>query len=146
MRRPASWRLSRDRTALYPDGPGELAASFFVPARRRYTVWLGSTVRGKLEMWIDGRELGELERQFGTGNEYQEVGTIELDRGAHRMTASYSVPALAPGTINTEGLLYPLGGLVLSSAPDAPAVQYFAPARAGRLCGQAWDWLEAVRR
>ena len=66
---------------------------------------------------------------------------VELGAGAHELTLSYGGEDLRPGS---DGPPMPLGPLVLSTATADRPVEYLPSAKAGALCGQRLDWIEAL--
>lgn len=140
LRVPDSWRGGGE--LIYPRGSGTAEGSFESP-RGDLSFWLGGSWRGRVEISVDGRQVGAKDGQLDRANQFIEVGSSSLDQGRHQLRLTYDGGGLAPGT---GGPAFGLGPLVISRSTAADAkVRYVAPSRAGSLCGQALDWVEALR-
>lgn len=127
-------------TYLEPEGAGEFALEVFVPSSGLHEVWLGGSVRPSAELLIDEGKAGEVRQQLNTPGNYIDFGAVRLQRGRHVFAVRLGDPDLHPGSAGADG---PLGPLVISRSDDGHGLVTVAPARARRLCGKRWDWIEA---
>jgi hypothetical protein len=141
---PVSWEIPTSPGPLFLTNSGDLRTVFSTARRGRYRLWLGGSVRGTADAQIDGREVGTIDGQLDNAGEYTSLGEMRLARGRHRLLLQYDSKPLSPGTATPPELPYPAGPIVVSAATDDPGVVYVAPARARRLCGKSWDWVEAL--
>jgi hypothetical protein len=137
---PAGWQTSNDPNIVVPTGPGTLEADINLTRTSTYTLWLGGSFRGHLELAVDGAVVGSARHQLTTFGEYTPLGRVRLPAGAHRLTLRYGGADLHPGS----GGAFPLGPLVLSHGDANRPVTYVQPANARVLCGKSLDWVEAV--
>jgi hypothetical protein len=85
--------------------------------------------------WSVGGELNNL-------GGYVSLGSAQLDRGVHEVDVRIDGPGLSPGSAGTQGAV---GPLTLSSTDAADTTLEHVPAaRARRLCGRPWDWIEVA--
>jgi hypothetical protein len=135
-RRPSAWSASASGH-VYPASAGGLELPVTVPRSGRYGIWIGGSVRGRLELRVDGRRVGTIERQLNRAGQYLPLGDAELGAGAHVAELRLSEPALAPGV---DGQSSGLGPLVLEP-PQTDAVLALPGAAARSLCGRRLDWI-----
>lgn len=143
--RPADWAAAgRGPNRVLPRHGGELRARVRVADPGRYGIWLGGSVRSRLELLVDGVVRGSARHRLGNSGEYMRLGAVRLRRGEHRLALKLAAPDLHPGS---GGQPLPLGPLVLSRAEARDsAVRTVPPRHAGRLCGRSWDWIEILER
>jgi hypothetical protein len=141
--RPREWgRAGEGPNAVLPRGSGSIEAAVTIPADDRYNVWVRGSVRGRLDLTIDGREVGSVRHRINNTGQYMRVGRSRLSPGRHRVTLRLSPPDLHPGS---GGQPFGLGPLVLSRAEAARSrIVQVPPGAAERLCGRRWDWVEAL--
>jgi hypothetical protein len=124
--------------------PGDLAAismAMRAPQAGDYEVWLGGSVRPRVEVSVDGEPVGEVRHELNNFGQYIRFGIVQLDPGTHRVEVEFGDADLHPGR---GGSTLPVGPLVLSSAEAADARLISVPAADAReLCGREWDWIEA---
>jgi hypothetical protein len=140
---PPRWgRVGETRNRVIPRGSGAIHARVSVPADARYSVWVGGSVRPRLELAIDGTAIDSVRHQLSSSGQYVWLGDARLDGGPHRITLRLGDPDLHPGS---GGQPLALGPLALSRAeqPQARIVRV-EPRHARRLCGRRWDWIEAL--
>jgi hypothetical protein len=118
-----------------------LQADVRVPTAGRYGVWLGGSLRRRVEMSVDSTSVGAVRDQLNNEGQFTPIGDVALSAGPHRVTLRYDDSRLRPGT---GGRSFPLGPLILSRATAARAVTYVQPANARSLCGKDLDWVEAL--
>ncbi|MEK6277048.1 MAG: hypothetical protein AABM29_03435 [Actinomycetota bacterium] len=138
---PPSWE-GENLGALFLRDSGQLSAEFSVPYPGTYRLWLGGSVRGAIEGFVDGEEVGSVEEQLANTGEYTDLGEIALTPGEHQLELSYDDKPLSPGSDTPAELPYPTGPFAVGIASDDPGVTYFTPDQARRLCARRWDWVE----
>jgi hypothetical protein len=138
---PATWRTSGDPNIVVPTGRGTLEADVDLAGTGRYALWLGGSVRGHLELTVDGRLAGSSRDQLNTFGEYTPLGEVRLPAGVHRLTLRYGGADLHPGS---GGGAFPIGPIVLSRGDADRPVTYVRPGNARMLCGKSLDWVEAL--
>jgi hypothetical protein len=140
---PAAWAdADFGPSTLVPRGEGPIEAEVSVSVPGHYRVWLGGSVRSRVELFVDGAAVGEARHRLNNPGQYFALGETELMPGSHGVSLELSGPDLHPGS---GGQPLPLGPLVLSRAEAADArLTSVDASRARRLCGRRWDWVEAV--
>jgi hypothetical protein len=141
--RPDGWGRAGDgRNRVLPRGGGAIEARVVAPVAGRYEVWVGGSVRSRLELSVDGRRVSAVRHQLNNSGQYMWLGRTRLTRGAHDVGLRLAEPDVHPGS---GGQPLALGPLALSraEAPDARVV-HVQRRHAQRLCGRRWDWIEAV--
>jgi hypothetical protein len=142
-RHPVAWNAPRYGFALLPRTSGRLTARITVPAAGSYAIYLGGSVRPRASISVDGDEVSSVRQDLNNLGEYVPFGASHLSAGTHRVTLSLYSADLHPGS---GGAPEPIGPLALSDQDAAQArIRYFPASQANRLCGRAWDWIEAVR-
>ena len=141
--RPADWTSAgRGRNRVLPRGGGEIRATVRVERPGRHEVWVGGSVRSRLELVVDGATVAAVRHQINSSGQYIRLGDVRLDRGTHELALRLAEPDLHPGS---GGQPIALGPLAVSRArADEARVEHVPAADASRLCGRRWDWLEAV--
>ena len=119
------------------EGPFELARAGL------YAGWLGGSVRGTVELYVDGRKLGEARGRIENEGAFIELGSARLDAGPHKAELRFGGADLHPGS---GGFPRPPTGPLLFSpvGTESGRLRSVSLAEASRLCGQEWDWIEAV--
>jgi hypothetical protein len=140
---PPAWEDPRyGVSTLLPRGAGSIEARLRVPIAGTYDAWLGGSVRGEVELVVDGRPVGDARHRLNNAGQFIELGGIELAPGVHDVTIRYGGPDLHPGS---GGQPLPLGPLVFSRREAADSeLTYVDASAAHRLCGRRWDWIEAL--
>ena len=137
---PPGWDEA-PRTVL-PAGDGEVEGTTEVPRTASWSAWLGGSVRGRVELVVDGRLVGSARHVLNNFGFFVPLGETELERGDHSFELRFSGTDLHPGS---GGRPTPVGPLILSSSEPADARIVRLPARRAReLCGQRLDWVEAI--
>jgi hypothetical protein len=116
---------------------------FEVPRAGRYTAWLEGSVRGSVELYVDGRKIGEARQRIENEGGFIELGTARLAPGRHKAELRFGGADLHPGS---GGFPRPrTGPLLLSPAGSESGALVSVPlAESNRLCGREWDWIEAA--
>jgi hypothetical protein len=155
------WEPGPDPALRYPNGSGALTAIVDVPRAGRYGVWLGGSFRGKMTASVDGRRTGSARGELNySKGQYDELGSIALTPGRHRVKLQYDGPSLRPGSagdailpLTSEGpngvskrsnKPFGVGPLVLSTGTADQKVSYMPAAQARRLCKRSLDWVEGT--
>lgn len=114
-----------------------------LPRSGEYTAWLKGSVRGGVELLVDGEAVGRARHELNNEGGFVELGTASLARGEHRVELRFGGAGLRPGSAgfprpSTGPLLFvPAGG-------EAGEIVSVPVDEAERLCGKRWDWIEAV--
>ena len=115
--------------------------SIQLPSAGTWRVWLGGSTRGRVDLLVDGREVGSARHRINYGY-YIDLGEVEMSPGTHLVELRFHDTDLHPGS---EGPTMPAGPLVFSSAGSAETAVRNLPAdRAEELCGRSLDWVEAI--
>jgi hypothetical protein len=117
--------------------------SIEVPRAGTYEAWLGGTVRGSVEMLVDGRRIGAARHQLNGDGGGIWLGEAPLDPGRHEVDLHFGGADLHPGS---GGFPRPeVGPLVFVPADEEVGeIVSVAAEQARRLCGERWDWIEAT--
>ena len=127
---------------LEPRGAGEFEVTAEIPEAGRYEVWLGGSLRPSYDLEVDGEEVDTGRQQLNTAGNYIPLGSVELEPGSHTFKVSIGSADLHPGSAGSDG---PVGPLVIQRTSSSPPRLTSVPASAARsLCGQPWDWIEAM--
>lgn len=131
--------LAARHTPVYDATEGELE----VPSAGRYTAWLRGSVRGKDELYVDGEKVGEVRHEINNDGGYIYLGETQLSAGDHEAELRFGGADLHPGS---GGFPRPeVGPLFFTPAGDEAGETVSVPLdEAEILCGQSWDWIEAV--
>ncbi|MGH2993785.1 MAG: hypothetical protein ACRDL1_09645, partial [Solirubrobacterales bacterium] len=113
-----------------------------VPAADRYEIWVGGSVRARLDLLVDGRLVGSVRHRLNNSGQYILLGRARLARGSHDLTLRLAEPDLHPGSGGQPLAIGPLA-LTRGEAPEREVVRV-APRRARSLCGRSWDWIAAL--
>ncbi|HSJ17038.1 MAG TPA: hypothetical protein VK920_02985, partial [Solirubrobacterales bacterium] len=142
---PPDWSSSgHGRNRVLPRGGGEVRARVRVDRPGAHTVWVGGSVRSRLELVVDGSPVVPVRHRINNSGQYILLGEVEFDRGVHELGLRLAEPDLHPGS---GGQPLALGPLTVSRAEAAGArVERVPTAAASRLCGRRWDWIEALPR
>ena len=141
---PPVWEKPDQPGSLFLTESGDLSAEFAIDRPGRYQVWFGGSVRGEIEAQLDGRDLGSLDGQLANTGEYAQLGEAPLSAGRHELLLRYDSKEWSPGTNTPEELPYPSGPFGVSSVRKQSEIVYAKPSQARKLCGRAWDWVEAL--
>ncbi|MGN6256051.1 MAG: hypothetical protein ACTHO8_13875 [Solirubrobacterales bacterium] len=116
---------------------------FEVPRGGDYTAWLGGSVRGSIELFVDDRKVGEVRHQLQEEGSFIELGEIHLNAGSHEAELRFGGADLHPGS---GGFPRPRVGPLLFAPSGEESGQLISvpAAEASQLCGKRWDWIEAI--
>ena len=140
---PASWAPGDDGT-FTPLGGGAASGTVSIPEAGTWRVWIRGSIRGRMELRIDGVRAGSVRHLLNNAGLFAELGQAELEAGEHSLELVYSGSDLRhPGS---GGPPSPLGPLVMSlSDASAATVERMSAAAATELCGRRLDWIERLR-
>jgi hypothetical protein len=140
---PIAWTPTEPGSPdLVPRGPGRLELQVTAPRSDRYGLYLQGSVRNRLTLSVDGREVGSVVQQLNPAKQFLSFGSAPLDKGPHEVVLDYEGQTLGPGS---GGPPEPIGPLVLSpTRNEDPPVQRLASSDARSLCGKHLDWIEAL--
>jgi len=128
--------------SLVPRGPGSMELEVIVPRTARYGFYLQGSVRNRLTVFVDGREVGSIVQQLNPAKQFLYFGSAPLDRGPHRVVIDYEGQTLGPGS---GGPPEAVGPLVLDPVRNEdPPVRRLPSSGARSLCGKNLDWIEAL--
>lgn len=138
---PESWSGGTE-SFLVPRETGTASASVDLPQASHWTIWLGGSVRGRMEARVDGEEVGSARAFLNYRGMYVPLGSADLPAGQHTVEIAYSGTDLHPGSGGDEP---PIGPLILEAGrPGGQPVSLLPADQGARLCGQAADWVQAV--
>jgi hypothetical protein len=114
-----------------------------VPRAGRYTAWLEGSVRGNVELFVDGEKIGEARQRIENEGGFIELGTTRLGAGRHQAELRFGGADLHPGSggfprPETGPLLFAPAGGETGELVSVPLEE------SNRLCGKPWDWIEAA--
>ncbi len=136
---PPSWSDPASEQ-LFPTTTGSAELLIQLPSAGHWRAWLGGVVTGKVELRIDGREVGSVQHTFNYGT-YANLGEAELGPGSHLIELRYSGEDLHPGSAgDPEGM----GPLVFTREEARSEVLRVPAEDAPELCGRRLDWVEAI--
>ena len=138
---PADWRIPGDPNYLYPGSDGIARGAITTPTGGRHLAWVGGTLHGTMTLAVDARIVGAAEYHLNNFGQYIPLGAIDVGPGEHVAALGYEYNPIAPG--GGEGG-DAVGPLVLARDDIDAAVRYVPAARAEDLCGERWDWIEAI--
>ena len=139
---PPAWDSSQYQFALLPRTPGALTTEVRAPSSGDYAAYLGGSVRPQVDLSVDGEEVGSVRHDLNNFGEYVPFGDVGLSAGTHTISLTFHGSDLHPGSGGTAA---PIGPLAFANQDAANTrIAYFPASRADQLCGQRWDWIEAV--
>jgi hypothetical protein len=139
---PAAWDSSQFEFALLPRTAGTMTTQVRVPRSADYAVYLGGSVRPEVDLSVDGKEVSSVRQDLNNFGEYVPLGVAHLSAGTHTISITVHGADLHPAS---GGVAEPIGPLALTDQDAADTrISYFPTSRADQLCGQPWDWIEAV--
>ena len=142
--RPTSWRAdTREPLVLRVGGGGRVDGTVSVRLGGAYDAWIaGSFGTAPVEVSIDDRRVGAVDRALNGRGQWERVGSIRLTAGDHAIHIVRWHRTLAPGDGSSL-----IGPVVLTTAGSAaPSVRWTEPRTWRRLCGRMLDWIEVARR
>jgi hypothetical protein len=141
MRHPAAWSNGAAQS-VSPRTAGTASTTVDVPTGGTWEIWLGGSVKGRMRVSVDGRPAGSVRHFLNNLGLYVQLGSADLQPGAHTLELHYGGTDLHPGS---GGRVPPIGPLILSSGDASTApVSLIPAARARELCGKRLDWVESI--
>jgi len=138
---PSGWStVGDDPEVVVPSDQGAVASFVTVPVSGRYTVWLGGTFGGAVDVLVDGRRVAGGHNRPDWPGLWAPLGSTELGAGRHAVILRYTAGSWTPGAHGGQPLIGPLA-LARDAAPTP--LQY---GNAATLCGRRLDWVEALAR
>ena len=67
---------------MLPTGAGVAESTFDVTTRGRYLLWIGGSVRDRLDAYVDGKKVGTIRNQLNNWAQWTQLGSGELAPGA----------------------------------------------------------------
>ena len=128
--------------ALYPLKPTSVTAHFVAPRKGSYDVWVGGSFRSRIDVSVDGNEVGEARNVLQWPGNFIQVARVPLSPGPHSFDLDYSGRDLHPGSGGTPP--WGLGPFAVTQGTQNQKVKYVTPANARSLCGKTLDWVEAL--
>jgi len=141
MQHPSSWSNGASQT-ISPRSAGTATATVDVPSAGPWTIWLGGSIRGRMDVLVDGKPAGSVRHFLNNDGLYVELGRSVMDAGRHTIELRYHGTDLHPGS---GGTVPPVGPLILSASdPAEQPVNVLPASRAAELCGKRLDWVESI--
>jgi hypothetical protein len=131
--------LAARHAPVFDAGEGELE----VPRPGRYTAWLGGSIRGGVELFVEGEKIGSARHELQQEGGFVELGQVDLEAGRYAAELRFGGADLHPGS---GGFPRPeTGPLLFAPADDESGELVSVPvSEARRLCGKRWDWIQAI--
>lgn len=129
--------------ARHAPGSNATDGNLEVPRSGEYTAWLMGSVRGSIELRVDGEKIGEARHELNHEGGFIELGAVRLSAGRHKAKLRFNGADLHPGS---GGFPRPGTGPLLFAPTDGEEGELISLPieEVDRLCGQRWDWIEAV--
>lgn len=131
--------LAARHAPVYDATSGDLR----LPADGTYEAWLMGSVRGAVDLYVDEQRVGGARHSLQNHGGFVSLGEVELSRGDHGVRLDFRGADLHPGS---GGFPRPETGPLLFTPVDRSAGELVSVPieEADRLCGETWDWIEAV--
>jgi len=118
-----------------------------IPRAGTYEAWLEGSVPDKVELLVDGGEFGEARHVLNNEGGFISLDEGDLEAGAHEVELRYDGADLHPGSggePETFRLLFAPAAEDDDLAAIAGEVVSVPVDDAQLLCGEPWDWIDAV--
>ena len=141
---PPAWVVDgTDPAMLQPAGPGAVSGRVRAPAAGSYDLWAeGSFGRG-IDVFVDGRRVGEARDALNGRWSAEHVARLELEAGRHEVEIRRGGGNLKPGNGGRPRLIGPLA--LTPADPTGLELETVEPADWRSLCGRPLDWIAVVR-
>jgi hypothetical protein len=106
-----------------------------------YEIWLEGSTRSRAEMSVDGKRVAIASQMLNNEGLYVELGRADLSAGPHAVSIELAGSGLAPGTGAQQDAK---ATLALRPVSGEGSVEEFASTEFRQICGESWDWVEAV--
>jgi hypothetical protein len=142
---PAGW--GHQREGLVMSRPGELSATFELPAPGPWEVWVQGQIMPTVQLTLDGHPIGSIGGQLAGDSLVPDTVPpipVRLLAGAHRLTVTRPGSSLAPGDRGSAVL----DAVFLTPAGDAgrPSLRSASASHWRELCGHPYQWVELLPR
>lgn len=135
---PRAWAADG---SVRPVTDGRARFTVSVPTSGRWRAWVGGSVLGRLDVRVDGRDVGHVRHELALGGQWMRFAALDLESGSHRIEVRHRA-RLRAGT----GRLVPILGPFALSPETTDPVEVRAVGRWRELCdGRTYDWVEALR-
>jgi hypothetical protein len=138
---PSGWQPGINAGSVLPSGSGVLRVPFTVAPGGRLSFWLGGSFRGRMRLSVDGRTAGSARDVLEETAQLTPFGSALLGPGFHLAELDYAGPGLRPGS---RGAPFLVGPLAIGVPATAARLVRVLPDAASSLCGQRFDWIEAI--
>ncbi|HEY8082421.1 MAG TPA: hypothetical protein VIE64_02540 [Solirubrobacterales bacterium] len=118
------------------------SGELYVPLDDDYAAWLQGSFGGQVELFVDERLIGTARHQLNNEGGFTQLGEARLAAGSHRVELRFKGADLHPGS-GVPPEVSPL--LFVPTEEDVDELVSVDIAHAERLCGERWDWIEAVQ-
>jgi hypothetical protein len=139
---PLNWSPGNSSGSVVPKGNGGIESQVTVSQPGNYSIWVGGSYRGKVNLVIDGKDAYASSAQINHSNSYIQLGTIFLTTGTHRIQFTYTTSLFSPGS---GGPSFEVGPVVFSHSSANLPVKIIAPSQLKSLCGKSIDWIEEIK-
>jgi hypothetical protein len=138
-------RWGHEREGLVMSTPGQLSASFTLPAPGEWQVWVQGQIMPTVRLSVDGRTVESIAGQLDGNSLVPDTVppvTVRLGAGEHRVSVTRPGFTLEPG----DGGAAVLDGIFLTPAGADPqgTLRVAAPSGWRTLCGRGYQWVELV--
>ena len=106
---PQQWRTPEPVVHPVVDGDGSFTVS--LPVDGRWRAWVRGSVRGSLELRVDGRSLGVRRHELSHGPQWLRFAAADLAAGAHEVVLRFRRGAFwraGRGAADAQGVLGPI--------------------------------------
>jgi hypothetical protein len=114
-----------------------------IPRSGGYEGWLEGSVRGSVELLVDGHRMAEARQQLENDGGFVQLGRARLSAGSHDVELRFGGADLHPGS---GGFPRPETGPLLFAPAGAGAgkLVWVPTERSRSICGKRWDWIESL--
>ncbi|MEA2169325.1 MAG: hypothetical protein QOF76_2625 [Solirubrobacteraceae bacterium] len=141
-RLPLGW--SDGSGLVKPATNGTAALHMKVAKAGRYRLWVGGQVLGKLDVQVDGKDVGSYRHELDAAAGYMRFAALDLTAGDHAVTLRYDRGPIWRAGRGAADAQAPLGPVALSQEVTE-TVQRAPVADAAKFCdARTYDWFEAL--
>jgi hypothetical protein len=114
-----------------------------IPRNGEYEGWLEGSVRGSVELLVDGHRMAEARQQLENDGGFIQLGRARLSAGSHDVELRFGGADLHPGS---GGFPRPETGPLLFAPVGAGIgkLVWVPTERSRSICGKRWDWIESL--
>ena len=92
--------VERPATVVVPTSGASEDVTVDVPLGGRYGIWMGGSIRNRLQTAVDGVPLADVRHQLDYPGQYTLLGVAELAAGEHVVTLRHSAVASVPAAVS----------------------------------------------